>query len=307
MRIAEPDRLRQVLSGWNMHSGISARLLQALIAAAATQGVAILAGSRRHEAAVALAHTLAAGSSCTVSISGDMFSISDLMNAPAAATDARGTWAMQLGSFIAQQQAAGLVSVVRLRGANRVPPESLIPELLEVAGSPVPGAALTWTSKDGPPGVLANGCPVVFLLELAHGRSVFYLAPPLAWEIPVIDTDAPWGDFHEPDFPVAAPCAAVEPGFFASLADRGAVPLPSARGLPRNAVDAARRMKGACLAAGLGAEESALIPLVVLAHSRADGEALDAMIAAAGGELAPAFKAYAAEASFSQIFDMEAD
>lgn len=304
IRIADPEGLGQVLSGWHLHNGLSTRMLQALIAAAATQGVAILAGARRHEAAAALASTLAAGTGCTVSVSGDMFSISDLMNAPAAVKDAGGTRAMPLGAFIAQQQSAGLVSVVRLRGANRVPPESLIPELLELAGAPVPGAALTWTGKDGSLQVLAPTCPAVFLLEFAQGRSVFPFTPPLAWEIPLIDTDAPWDDYHDPEFEVPAPCAAVAPGFFAALASGGAVPLPSARGLPRNAVDAARKMKGACMAVGLGAAESALIPLVALAHCRTDGETLAGMATAAGGELAPAFGAYVAETPFNEIFDM---
>jgi hypothetical protein len=235
-----------------------------------------------------------------------MFSISDLMNAPAAVTDADGARAMPLGGFIAQQQATGMVSVVRLRGANRVPPESLIPELLEVAGAPLHGAAVTWTDKDGSLQILAAECPVVFLLELAQGRSVFPFTPPLAWEIPVIDTDAPWGDYHEPEFEVPAPCSAMAPGFFVALASAGAVPLPSARGLPRNAVDAARKMKGACMAAGIDAAASALIPLVALAHCRADGETLAEMIGAAGGELAPAFEAYAAEAAFTGIFEMGA-
>lgn len=307
IRIADSEKLRQVLAGWRLHNGLSMRMLQALIAAAATQGVAILAGGRRHQAAAALASTLAAGTGCTVSVSGDMFSISDLMNAPAAVTDAGGTRAMPLGAFIAQQQSAGLVSVVRLRGANRVPPESLIPELLEVAGAPLPGAALTWTGKDGPLQILAPACPAVFLLELAHGRSVFPFTPPLAWEIPLIDTDAPWDDYHDPEFEVPAPCAAMAPDFFTALASAGAVPLPSARELPRNAVDAARKMKGACLAAGLDAADSALIPLVALAHCRTDGDALADMLGAAGGELAPAFAAYAAEAPFNEIFDMGED
>jgi len=306
LHISSSEQLRPVLASWQLHNGLSTRMLQALIAAAATQGVAVLAGARRQEAAAALASTLSAGTSCTVSISADMFSISDLMNAPCAVTDAYGSRAMALGGFIAQQQAAGAIAVVRLRGANRVPPESLIPELLEVAGMPASGSAVTWTRKDGSLQLFAAECPIVFILELAYGRSVFPFTPPLAWEIPIIDTDAPWGDYHEPEFEIPAPCSAMALGLFAGLSSAGAVPIPSARGLPRNAVDAARRMKGACMAAGLGASESALVPLVALAHCRAGSEELAGMIDAAGGELAASFKAYAAEAAFNQIFDMGA-
>jgi hypothetical protein len=305
-RIADINQLRPVLDGWKLHNGLSRRMLQALIGAAATQGIVILAGSRRQEAAAALASTLAAGMACTVSISGDMFSPSDLMNAPAAVTDALGTHAMALGTYIAHQQAAGMVSIVRLRGANRIPPESLVPELLEVAGRPASGSAVTWKGKDGSFQLLAPVAPVVFLLEMAHGRSVFPFTPPLAWEIPVIDTDAPWDDYHKPTFHVAAPCAAMEPETFASLSSSGAVPLPSVQGLPRNAFDAAGRMSGACMAAGLEASVSALVPLVALAHCRASSEVLVAAVDAAGGELAPAFKAYAAEEAFNKNFDMGA-
>lgn len=305
-RIADISQLKPVLDAWKLHNGLSSRMLQALIGAAATQGIAILAGTRRQDAATALASTLAAGTACTVSVSGDMFSVSDLMNAPATVSNAMGTHAMSLGSFIAYQQAAGMLSVVRLRGANRVPPESFIPELLEVAGTPAIGSAVTWKGKDGSFQLLARGAPVVFLLEMAHGRSVFPFTPPLAWEVPVVDTDAPWDDYHEPTFHIDAPCAAMAPETFAGLSSAGAVPLPSARGLPRNAVDAARRMKGACMAAGLDASASALVPIVALAHCRSSGEALAGAIDAAGGELAPAFKEYAVEETFSQIFDMGA-
>ncbi|KQQ96140.1 hypothetical protein ASF77_21790 [Massilia sp. Leaf139] len=306
IHIASAEQLRPVLASWQLHNGLSTRMLQALIAAAATQGVAILAGTRRHEAAAALASTLAAGTSCAVSVSADMFNTSDLMNAPATVTDAHGSRAGQLGAFIARQQAAGMVSIVRIRGANRAPPESLIPELLEIAGTPVGGSAITWARKDGSLQLITAECPVVFLLELAHGRSVFPLMPPLAWEIPIIDTDAPWADYHEPEFEIPSPCAAIAPELFAAFSPPGPVPLPSARGIPRNAIEAARKMKGACMAAGLGASESALVPLVALAHCRADSGTLAAMIDAAGGELAPAFKAYAAEAAFTQTFDMGA-
>ena len=58
------------------------------------------------------------------------------------------------------------------------------------------------------------------------------------------------------------------------------------------------------MAVGLDASESALIPLVALAHCRTDGETLASMAAAAGGELALGFGAYAAEAPFNEIFDM---
>lgn len=304
--IANPDQLRPVFDGWRLHNGLSTKMLQALIAAAATQGVAVLAGTRRHEAASALASILAAGTGCTASISADMFSISDLMNGAAAVTDAHGNHAMPLGDFIAQQQGAGRVTVVRLRGANLVPPESIIPALLEVAGTPAGCAAIPWTRKDGALQLIAAACPIVFLLELAHGRSAFPCMPPLAWEVPIIDTDAPWGDYHEPEFEMPAPCSAAAAGLFAELSRAGAVALPSARGMPRNAVFAARRMKGACMSAGLSAPESALIALVALAHCRAGSDTLAGMIDATGGELAADFKEYAAEATFKQVFDMGA-
>jgi len=306
VRITSPEQLRPILASWQLHNGLSTRMLKSLIAASATQGVAVLAGANRHEAAAALASTLAAGTSCSVSISADMFSISDLMNAPASVTNTHGSRAMPLGSFLVQQQARGMVAVVRLRGANRVPPESLTPELLDLAGTPSSGSEVTWTSKDGALQLLSAACPIVFLLELAQGRSVFPFMPPLAWEIPVIDTDAPWGDDHEPEFEIPAPCSAMAPDVFKGLSHAGAVPLPSAREMPRNAVDAARRMKGACEAAGLGASESALITLIAVALCRADNATLSGMIDAVGGELSSGFKAYAAEAAFNQIFDMGA-
>jgi hypothetical protein len=306
-RVSDQKQMRTVFARWYWHNGLSTLMLQSAVAAAAATGVVALVGERREQAAAALVSTIGGGTQCTVSVTGDMFGISDLMNAPAVVADVDGMRAISLGDFISQRQEAGMVSVVRLRGVNRAPPESLLPELLEAAAPHSLGAALSWTAKNGSISLAILKSPLVFLVDFAHGRSVFPFMPPLAWEVPLIDTDAPWGDYGDPELAAAAPCAMADPEFFAQLASGAAGLLfPATDGMPRNAVQAAKRIKAACHAIGLAGPASDLSGLVAIAQGREEAGKLASSIGAIGGELAQAFRAYTAEANFGQIFDMGA-
>jgi hypothetical protein len=306
-RVSDQKQMSTVFARWYWHNGLSTRMLQSAVAAAAATGVVALVGDRREQAAAALVSTIGGGTQCTVSVTGDMFGVSDLMNAPAVVADADCIRAIPLGDFISQRQEAGVVSVVRLRGVNRAPPESLLPELLEAAAPHSLGSAISWTAKNGSIRLVTVKSPLVFLVDFAHGRSVFPFMPPLAWEVPLIDTDAPWGDYGDPEVPAAAPCAMADPEFFAQLASGAAgLSYPVADGMPRNAVQTARRMKAACQAIGLAGAASDLAGLVAIAQGREEAGKLASSIGAIGGELAQAFKAYTADADFGQIFDMGA-
>lgn len=306
--ISDPKALASILARWYLYSGLSTRMLQASIAGAAASGILGLAGSRREETAAALASTLAGGTVCTVSVTGDMFGLPDLMNAPGTVAHPGGTLAMPLGDFISQRQAAGQLAVIRLRGVNRIPPESLIPELLEATDRSRP-AAISWTGKKGEIRLATFTTPAVFLLDFAQGRSVFPFALPIAAQLPLIDTDAPWGDEDEPVAGTSAPAAVLDPAFFSQLASGVDAAAPLASGsVPRGAAASAGRMKAALGAIGMdkGARPD-LFPVLAYGLGRRDSSKLAETVTALGGELAEALKAYVATADFNYLFDIGAD
>lgn len=248
-----------------MKEGLSVMMLRSATAAAVTTGMVSLVGSRQRVISSSLGKILASGETCTVSISGDMFSLSDLLNAPAVVnrTNAMGT---TLGRFLMEEQSAGRLAVVELRGANRAPPESFLPELLAVSGNKPLAGMLAWADKDVGIRNIHFASPVVFILDFVAGKSVFPIMPPIAWEIAVIDTDLDWGDVDEPDDSVPSELSFPGKEFWESLNARKDSPSAGPfTGLPR--AGQARAMSMASSMAAFGASEYAAITSALLAHS----------------------------------------
>ncbi|MGZ6315637.1 MAG: hypothetical protein ACXWNQ_00100 [Anaerolineales bacterium] len=306
--ISTVDVLAGVLAAWCLHKGLSKRMLNASIAGAAASGIVGLIGSRRDETAWAIAGSLASGTVCNVSVTGDMFGLTDLMNAPGVIAHPAGTLAMPLGDFINQCQSAGRIAVIRLRGVNRTPPESLLPELLDCARTSNIGASVTWTAKKGEVRIVHLTSPIVILLDFAYGRSVFPMAAELAAQLPLIDTDAPWGDYGDPDPTTKAPVAVIDPAFFAGLANQAASLAPQAAAglIPASRREAAR-MKAALTGFRASTALAELSALLAYGVGRQQASKLSEAIPPGAGELAGACKTYAETAKFDHLFDMGAD
>ncbi len=100
-----------------------------LIAAASVTPAVGLMGKQTKDTIASLANLLAGNVWGEVSVHSDHFSFSDLMNSPTLIRLSGDTNTMTLGDFLTHQQEAGLASIVELRGFNRTPPETLLPEL----------------------------------------------------------------------------------------------------------------------------------------------------------------------------------
>lgn len=294
--------MNRIFKKWYSYSGISVSLLQVALAAAASSGIAALRGSRSAEARAALAHILCGGIHCVVSVSGDMFGVGDLMNASAALRGPAGTGAMTLGDLISQRQRAGETLIVSLSGANRMPPESYFPELLAACRERAP---LPWTDRKGNARAVAFESPVLFIADFPAGRSVFPASVPLAWDIPVLDTDAPWPDYSEPIEGESMPTATVaSASLIQDLAASTAGAWPAPAGMPWNARRLAESIARACAALGMDQRSCAAPILAALAHGRLPAADAASLLAGAGGRLADEFGAYAAEGFPDYYFDM---
>lgn len=306
--IADAKGLAAAMAKLYWNNGLSTLMLQASLAAAASGCAIGLLGARRDAAAAAIAGITAGGTACTVSVTGDMFGLSDLMNAPALASHPEGTIALTFGNFILARQAAGQPILVRLKGVNRVPPEAMLPELLEASGAGKSGTALTWTARDGTLLQTALTVPLITLVDFVQGRSVFPFAPEIAGQIALIDTDAPWGDCQAPTPGCPSPRSVLDQEFFRKLAEKPKELHPAALAcMPEDAAANARRMKGGLSILALKPHETDLLPLLTYGIGRQNGDKLAGALAAIDIDCAVKYKNYVENTKTNYLFDMEKD
>lgn len=186
-------------------TGLSESLLSSLIATVNITPVVGLIGKQTKQTIASLANLLAGGIWGEVSVHSDHFSFSDLMNSPALIRSSDNTLTMALGDFMTQQQEAGIVSIIELRGFNRTPPETLLPELLECLFKTPLLAACSWIDRHKTLRHLPIRHPILFLLTFTTGKSTFPLQAPLAYQLPLFLAENIWSDesLSEPDADIA--------------------------------------------------------------------------------------------------------
>lgn len=191
--------LRIALERASYATGHSVQLMTTVISAARACGAVGLVGSKREAIIQVISTVLAAGVRCSISVSADMFSLSDLLRSPALVKAGDLSIGMPLGEFLESQSSLGRCSVVELIGANRAPPESYLPDLIDVLRTPSPSSCVAWTGMGGQIKTTSVQAPVVLILGFVSGKSTFPLTDPLSLQIPIMGVDIPWGDEQEPD------------------------------------------------------------------------------------------------------------
>lgn len=300
--IASAKDAKRIFSRWDVQRGISPQMLFTAMGACAAAGIVALCGSSSSELAAAMARCLSGGAHASISVSGDMFGLGDLLNASAAACVGGSSQALMLGDLVERCQVTGEPLVIRLKGANRMPPEAYLPDLLAACRS---DDALSWSDRKGAARAVWLKSPVIFIAEFSHGRSVFPIVPPLCWDVPLIDTDAPWPDISSsvPEDAYPDP-AAIDPGFFRAMQRPGEVLWRAPAALPRNGRRLAERMVNACVAAGLPMREAASPVLLAVVLGRLSGQAITDTLHNGGGSHAAEFSVHARSSNVDNIFDM---
>jgi len=192
--LTRKHQLSSVIEKQALATGLSESLLSSLIATASITPVVGLMGKQTKLAIASLANLLAGNIWGEVSVHSDHFSFSDLMNSPTLIRLSGDTHTMTLGDFLTQQQEAGLASIVELRGFNRTPPETLLPELHECLFRTPHPAACSWTDRRNALRHLPIRHPILFLLTFTTGKSTFPLQAPLAHQLPLFLAENIWSD-----------------------------------------------------------------------------------------------------------------
>jgi len=192
--LTRKHQLSSAIEKQALATGLSESLLSSLIAAASVTPVVGLMGKQTKETIASLANLLAGNVWGEVSVHSDHFSFSDLMNSPTLIRLYGDTNTMTLGDFLTHQQEAGLASIVELRGFNRTPPETLLPELLECLFRTRHPAACSWTDRRQALRHLPIRHPILFLLTFTTGKSTFPLQAPLAYQLPLFLAENIWSD-----------------------------------------------------------------------------------------------------------------
>ena len=192
--LASLDALKLALARSSYSSGQSTQLMSAVISSAFVCGAVGLIGEKKEAVVQMLGTVLAGGVTCSVSISVDMFSISNVFSAPALVKVGGLSIGMTFGEFLEMQSSLGRTSVVELVGANRMPPESYLPDLMNIFRPSSTPSSVVWTGPDGNIKTTTFNYPVILLLSFLSGKSTFPMMSPLSTQIPLVAVDIQWGD-----------------------------------------------------------------------------------------------------------------
>ncbi|AKJ41263.1 coiled-coil domain-containing protein [Pragia fontium] len=192
--ITSKRQLLTVIEEQAAATGLSETLLSGIVAAANVTPIVGLLGKHTRKALSAIANVFSGGVRGEVSIHGDLFSISDLMKSPVLIRSAENACSMTLGDFLLHQQDNRLATVVELRGFNRIPPETLLPELSDCLLSEEQASGFCWMDQHQTLRHLSISQPILFVLTFTVGKSTFPLQGPIAHRLPMFLAESIWGD-----------------------------------------------------------------------------------------------------------------
>jgi len=181
------------------YSGLSLDLLKIVLASSVVCGAVALTGRKKKLLVNTVRQIFAHGIGCRVAVSGDIFSFSDLLRLPATVTYAGHSSGMSLGEFLKVQSEAKRSSVIEFVGVNRAPPESFVPDLLEMVRSITSGSSIAWLDVRGNINSVSIEAPIISIFEFVTGGSTFAFDKNLASEFPILDTDFKWGNESAPE------------------------------------------------------------------------------------------------------------
>jgi hypothetical protein len=179
-----------------MQRGLSPSCLRLATSSLLTSGVLGLIGGDNNKLVTSISDVISGGKHCYVSISADMFSVGDLLNA-AVVVSAENLPALSLGQLMMCYQDISRPLLIELRGFNRFPPESVLNEILAINDPSEKNSALAWRDSSGIYHSLNVRAPIFFILTFTSGRSTFPIAGDQAYLLPILDTDLNWPDKFE--------------------------------------------------------------------------------------------------------------
>lgn len=281
--VTEASGLRQALKKVALCRGLSSVGLVAMASGAIATGLLAVTGAQRRLAIDSLAEGVFSCGSCYVSVSGDMFGIKDLLNAPAVI---KGQPIMPLGDFLLGCQHNKIPALIELRGFNRVPVETYLPELVEMTRTSSDARSIGWNNSQGVLCELQLQTPLVFVLEFLRGATCVQGDVSLASSICIADTDIDWGDADPGDPGIKCAPVSIAPVLWATLAQEppGFVPGQAEKTLSALATQAQTMLWVATVLLQKPQESQAAVVLG-LGTVRVDKTTMDSMLQNIGNPL----------------------
>jgi hypothetical protein len=189
-KVSSTDHISGLLQRASFVHRVSHRLLFSALVAARLSGIVGLIGGQRGRVLDALTQYIGGGVRCSVAVSGEIFSISDLMSSPASVRAAGSSVATSLGQFLSNRVDADGCAIVDINGVNRIAPEVVLPELKGLAVGGLDGEPMSWSAPDGRLYSVASGSGVIFFLNFVSGKSTFPICGGIARTLPLVVTDS---------------------------------------------------------------------------------------------------------------------
>ena len=182
-----PEDLRNAISASAIADGLDP--VVSLLAGGLALGrqCILLAGTAAAALAASLAATLGGSRTFRVPIAPTMFSLGDLLSAPAAGIGGSAPVAT-LGSVLTLGAQEQKTSVVIMQGCNRAPPEGILSDMLELVTRRREELHF-WTDGSGSPKRARIGVRTIVIGTLVEGATTFRLPEALAARLPIIDAD----------------------------------------------------------------------------------------------------------------------
>ncbi len=163
-------------------------LISTFIAAAFIRGAVGIYGENYQKLIQAVADITSAGVYSSISLSVDKFSFNDLMNLPAQIHNLESD-GMLLGDLLESWQRQSAPLIVEIRGFNRIPPESIITEILDNGNYLNSNREFIWKMPSGKVKQIKLPSPVFFVLNFSYGKSTFPISLEYASSIPLLSNE----------------------------------------------------------------------------------------------------------------------
>ena len=168
--------------------GLKENLISTFITAGFVRGVVGVFGENSKKLIQAVANVTSAGIYSSISLSIDKFSFNDLMNSPTKLHNIDCD-TLLFGELLESWQKQDAPLIVELMGFNRMPPESIITEILDEGNFLNSNREFIWKTSSGNVKKIKLRAPIFFVLNFVYGKSTFPIPLEYASSIPLVSME----------------------------------------------------------------------------------------------------------------------
>lgn len=179
------QNLRSFIEINSIRYALESDLLSVVISLGLTRGVIGVFGNYYKKLINILSKITSNGFYLSISLSVDKFSLNDLLNLPVQESYSISS-GLLFGNILELWQEQDFPLIVELKGFNRIPPESIIEELLDNGNFLKDKRKFIWQTSTGDIKKITLKAPVFFVLNFSYGNSTFPIPKAYAPNIPLV-------------------------------------------------------------------------------------------------------------------------